>query len=108
MRRGILGLVARDTELEIGVVFVGAFSFLSFPSSYGVSCGGAAFWVVLNRDVLYGEGSGVFAAEDLDSALRVDFLQAVFFGGFFCGGGCFIASDSGDVVLVVDVPGFLS
>jgi len=107
MRRPFLDLVARDTELEIGVVFVEALSFLSFSSSYGVSCGGAAFWVVLISDVLYGEGS-VFAPEDLDSALRVDFLQALFFRGFFCGGGGFIASDSGDVVLVVDVPGFLS
>jgi hypothetical protein len=35
-------------------------------------------------------------------------LHALFLGGFFCGGGSFIALDFGDVVLVVDIPGFLS
>ena len=108
MRRGVLDLVARDAELEIGVIFIGAFAFLFFAPSYGFSCGGAAFWVVLIRDVLYGEGSGSFAAEDLDSALGVDFLEALFLRGLFCGGSSFIASDFSDVVLVVDVPGLLA
>lgn len=104
------GLVSRDAELEIGVVFVGAFSFLSFPSGYGGFCGGAAPGIMGTGAwrPFYGEGAGLLPAQDLDSALRVDFLHALFFGGFFGGGGGFIALDFGDIVLVVDIPGFLS
>jgi hypothetical protein len=47
---------------------------------------------------------GLLAAEELESALGVNLLEALFFGGFFGGGGGFIALDFGDVVLVVDVP----
>jgi hypothetical protein len=51
-----------------------------------------------------GEGAGLLAAEELESAFGVNLLKALFFGGFFGGGGGFIALDFGDVVLVVDVP----
>jgi hypothetical protein len=98
---GGVGLVFCEAEFEIGVVFVGAFSFLAFT-------GRAARLVVVGGDVFDGEGGRAFAAEDLDSALGVYFLQALFFGGFFCGSGGFIALDFGDVVLVVDVPGLLA
>jgi hypothetical protein len=105
MMRGFR-LVSCDAELKIGVIFVGTFSFLSFASSRGT----AVIWVV-GMGTWWGfdgERSREFAAEDLDSALGVNFLHALFFGGFFgCGGG-FIALDFGDVVLVVDVPGLLS
>jgi hypothetical protein len=40
----------------------------------------------------------------LDSALGVNLLHALFFGGLFCRGSGFIALDFGDVILVVDVP----
>lgn len=105
----LLGPLARDPHLELGVVLAGALALPPCATECAVSVASRVFLVGWVGGLLgLREGRGRLAAQDGQAAGGVGVLHAllrrVLLG---CGGGL-VALDAGDVVGIVDVPGLLA